>query len=546
MQLCPKCQKCYDDESILCSVDNSQLKHQRPGTQLVGNRYFIVRLLGCGGAGAVYEAIDLVLNRFCALKLQRLDRKDLDISGHLRFRREALVACQIDHRNIVKVFDLGTNPVTVENKGQAYTIEEHFVAMELLNGETLQKFLARNRKLEPGDALLITRQAAQGLAELHRREIVHRDVKPANLMLTLDRRRRLVVKTIDLGTVKLRGPNTVPDYSNLTIGFIGSPKYASPEVCNNQQVDSRADIYSLGLVLYEMIAGRPAFDQVEFSALVYKQAYDPPPPLTDVPEALVRLVNDAIEKDPKRRIKSAHEFIRRCRELERLKEFSNSGGERIISALRDAGYVPTPDGLELGLANEETKINISAFDPNLLVEATLSRPTNGNGNGNSNGGNAPVPPVESLNPPPTPALVPAPLQNSQTSEKARIALTCVFLLVLIVFSAIFLARRFVRSMSRPPETSVEQVTPPKSATFTGEIGEEAETTIDCNLRESSRAHSPKIGLVEKGSRVRILERRRNWRRIRVLQRGREQEDPQSEDEGWIDGNNLNAVGDRQA
>jgi len=495
MKLCPTCRTCFGDSKLVCPTDNSQLKHQRPGSQLIGNRYFVERLLGSGAAGAVYYARDLVLNRYCALKLERLDRKDRDPNGKLRLRREALVACQIDHRNIVKVYDFGTNPVTVEDERGQYTFEELFVAMELLHGETLQKFLARKGKLTPADALLIARQAAQALAELHAQGVVHRDMKPANLMLTIDRHGRLVLKAIDLGVVKLAGPNAVPDYENLTIGFIGSPKYASPEMCDKHDVDSRSDIYSLGLVLYEMAAGRPAFDDADFSVLLYKQTREAPPPLTGVPDELVRLVHDAIEKNPERRIQTAREFIRRCREIEKLDEFARNRGEKVITALREGGFAPAPANLDLGFADEETK---------------FAEPPNTNG-------------------------------NSRRGEGARIALTIFLLMLLIGASATLLVRRLEKSAPRQTDPPVQEDNQPKADEFAAKIGEQAETTTDCNLRKTFSARSTKVGLVKKGSRVQILEQHRNWRRIRIIQRVGETDDLESADEGWIDRTNLRAV-----
>ena len=504
MKICPTCRRCLGDKELLCPTDNSQLKHQRPGSPLIGNRYFIERLLGSGAAGAVYYARDLVLNRYCALKLERFDRKDRDPNGKLRLRREALVACQIDHRNIVKVYDFGTNAVTVEDERGPYTFEELFVAMELLHGETLQKFLARNGKLSPADAVLIARQAAQALAELHDQGVVHRDMKPANLMLTIDRQARFVLKAIDLGAVKLAGPNAIPDQENLTTGFIGSPKYASPEMCNKHEVDSRSDIYSLGLILYEMVAGRPAFDAAEFSVLLYKQAREAPAPLNGVPDELVRLINDAIEKNPDRRIQTAREFIQRCRELEKIDEFAGNRGENVIAALREGGFAPAPANLDLGFADEETKFAEPANN-------TTSDP----------GPRDPVPP------PPRPG------------EGARVALTIFLLMALIGGSAILLLQR--SETSTQGQTEPAQDDSESKPEFGGEIGEEAETTTDCNLRKTFSARSTKVGLVKKGSRVRILDQHRNWRRIRIIQRAGETDDLKSEDEGWIDGTNLRAV-----
>jgi len=611
MKLCPTCRVCFGDDTFVCPTDNSNLKHQRPGTQQIANRYFIQRLLGSGGTGAVYLAKDVVLNRSCALKLERLDQRDRDPMGKLRLRREALIACQIDHRHIVKVYDFGTNPVTVEDERGAYTFEEIFIAMQFLHGETLHRFLARNGRLAPGDALIVARQAAQALAELHARGLVHRDIKPSNLMLTIDPRGKLVVKVIDLGAVKLDDPNTVPDYENLTTGFIGSPKYASPEMCNQHVVDARSDLYSLGLVLYEMVAGRPAFDDAEFSDLLYKQAREAPPPLLDAPKGLVQLINDTIEKNPERRIQSARDFIRRCRELERVDESSRTAGARVIAALRESGYGPAPTNLDLGFADEETKFAepannsvsgriwpISLPDQARdLVEGTVTRlGVSGISVSLSNGTSGvilwqdlkpensedfvvtlrpgqpirarvkehgaanrveltspvtfvadeslpPVAPPDPSSPGPLPGagLSPPPNGNSRVSENVRIALTVFMLLVLIGASAVLLGRRFLKSTARQADSPVPEVRDSKPVDFTAGIGDQAETTTDCNLRATFSAGSAKVGLVKKGSRVQILDQYRNWRRVRILRRAGIPDSPKSEDEGWIDGTNLRAV-----
>jgi serine/threonine protein kinase len=607
MQLCPTCRCCYGDEVPFCSSDHSKLTHQRPGTQLISGRYFLERLIGSGGMGEVYQARHLDLNRPCAVKLERLDREDLDPNGKVRLRREALVSCQMDHRNVVRIYDSGTNIVTVADESGSHASEELFIAMELLHGETVQKYLARKGRITPGDAVLIARQTAQGLAELHAQRVIHRDLKPANLMLTLDRHGRLVVKIIDFGAVKLAGPQTAADYINLTgTLFIGSALYASPEMCKGLTLDPRSDLYSLGLVLYEMLAGRSAFDRAEFPVLIYNQAFNAPPQLTGLPRGLLRLVNDAIQKDPARRIQTADEFVARCRELERAKRFFIDGGARIINALRENGCVPPPDNLDLALSDdEETRVaprapntgSNTGIEP-VLVEGTVSSLDDSGivvtlndgaqaiiywqellpdddedvvvsvragqrirarikGNGNGDGRlhlSAPIKSGAPDSPPPNPTPPPAPLtppavkapdqvrvEVSRISERARVGLASFFLTALVISSLILIGGRFLRSLPEATNPAAVPANQPAPLKFTGEIGEEAETTIDCNLRESSSARSPKVGLAEKGSRIRILDERRNWRRIVVLQHGRDKEDPDSEDEGWIDGNNLKAV-----
>jgi hypothetical protein len=142
---------------------------------------------------------------------------------------------------------------------------------------------------------------------------------------------------------------------------------------------------------------------------------------------------------------------------------------------------------------------------------------------------------------PDPGLSPAPSNNSRLSENGRIALTLFMLAALIATSVFLLGRRFLRLTAQQTDSPVLEVSDSKPAEFTGQVGEQAETKTDCNLRETFSARSAKVGLVKKGSRVQILDQYRNWRRVRILWRAGVTDDPQPEDEGWIDGTNLRAV-----
>lgn len=228
MQLCPTCERCYEDQDLSCLIpDHAPLVHQRAGTRIINERYRLDKLLGAGGNGAVYQGTHLQLNRPCAIKLQRLGHKGLDPNGRMRLRREALVACQLDHPNVVRIYDFGTNVVTIHKQKHTRTEDELFIAMELLQGRTLEWYLKRHRLLSPEDAVLIARQTAQGLGELHGKGVIHRDLKPANVMLTIDRHSELVVKIIDLGAVKLVDPLALPDDINLT-GTSLSVRHSTP------------------------------------------------------------------------------------------------------------------------------------------------------------------------------------------------------------------------------------------------------------------------------------------------------------------------------
>src|SRR5687768_13811721 len=203
MKLCPTCFSCYDDQEVSCVSGHGSLVLQRAGTRLIKQKYWLVRLLGRGATGAVYEATHIDLKRPCAIKLLRSDFDVADPYGKLRLRREALTACSFRHPNLVRIDDFGCNEVSVHGSSEACSFEELFIVMELLEGESLKDYLRRQRKLSPQDAVLIARQVLQGLMEIHDQGVVHRDLKPANLMLTQDRQGNLVVKIVDFGSVKI-------------------------------------------------------------------------------------------------------------------------------------------------------------------------------------------------------------------------------------------------------------------------------------------------------------------------------------------------------
>lgn len=589
MQLCPTCERCYEDQDLSClTPDHAPLVHQRAGTRIINERYRLDKLLGAGGNGAVYQGTHLQLNRPCAIKLQRLGHKGLDPNGRMRLRREALVACQLDHPNVVRIYDFGTNVVTIHKQNHTCTEDELFIAMELLQGRTLEWYLKRHSSLRPEDAVLIARQIAQGLGELHGKGIIHRDLKPANVMLTIDRHGELVVKIIDLGAVKLVDPLALPDDINLTgTLFIGSSLYASPEMCRADPLDTRSDLYSLGLVVYEMLAGHRAFESSLFPILVYKHAFEEPPPLTGIPEQLLRLVADAMKKDPSRRLQSATEFIERCADFERLSGLDCHNSIGIVTALQDGESESAVATVSTYHDDEETRLATRAVEGTVLsLDATGIRVNLENGikaiipwgelhaeanekmvsplkpgqriraavkpNGNGNGLLHLSPPFAILPPaqtqkkpppkkqyvPPVKKVVPPRLQKFATQERARVAIAIIFLVAFAILSMVAIAGWVMRSRPSPNNPPPVVSNDPPAETYVPQVGDEAETITDVNIREKHSARSRKVGLAEKGSRVRVLEAHRNWRRIQVLEHGREKTGEDSEDQGWIDADNL--------
>ena len=252
------------------------------------SHYRIIRQLGAGGMGVVYEAVDTKLDRTVALKfLPPESTRDPDAKA--RFIHEAKAASTLDHPNVCTVFEIDET-----NDGQL------FLAMACYEGETLKERIARG-PLPIGDALDITRQVSEGLAKAHDSEIVHRDIKPANIFLTSDG----LVKILDFGLAKLAG-QTLLTREGTTLGTAG---YLSPEQAAGGATDQRTDLWSLGVVLYEMVTGRLPFQGDHEQAMIYSILNLDPEPATGlrtgVSMELERLINRCFEKDPEARYQTA-------------------------------------------------------------------------------------------------------------------------------------------------------------------------------------------------------------------------------------------------
>src|SRR5579885_1365437 len=214
------------------------------GLTLSGGKYLLERRLGAGGAGSVYLSLDQDIKERVAIKiLKELDEKKLE-----RFRREAKATRKLEHPNVLRVFDFGC-----EN-GVAY------IVMEYLDGEPLSKILKRESPLQMERSLALIKQACRALSHAHDRKILHRDVKPGNMVIMKSSDGTELLKIVDFGISKILDDQSDDmNQPNLTTtGHVfGSPAYMSPEQTRGAQVDNRSDIYSLGCVLYECLTGTP-------------------------------------------------------------------------------------------------------------------------------------------------------------------------------------------------------------------------------------------------------------------------------------------------
>src|SRR5215210_6680202 len=259
---------------------------------LLAERYEVGPLLGRGGMAEVYLGTDRVLERPVAIKVLggwlASDERFVE-----RFRREALAAARLAHPHLVAVYDAGSEE------------DLHYMVMEYVPGATLGDVLEQEGRLDPRRAVGIARDVASALEVAHRAGIVHRDVKPANVMLAPDGR----TKVMDLGIARTLDGESL----TRTTSVLGSPNYLSPEQARGERVDARSDIYSLGCVLYEMLCGRPPFDAESPVAVAYKHVHEMPPApsalVPTVPVSLDAVTLRAMAKDPDDRFASAEGFV---------------------------------------------------------------------------------------------------------------------------------------------------------------------------------------------------------------------------------------------
>ena len=259
--------------------------------QIIKDRYEIVEILGEGGMAFVYKARDKQLQRDVAIKTLKPNyvnqEKFVD-----RFRREAQTAANLNHPNIVQIFDWGIE-------------DEPYFVMEYIEGNTLTSIISGNRTVGLNDILYIGSQVANGLKEAHKRGLVHRDIKPGNIMITPDGK----VKVTDFGIVSLQ--NEESDITK-TGAVLGTASYISPEQAQGKPVSFESDLYSLGTVLYELIAGKPPFMGDSPIATATKHLTDKPEKLSnyrkDIPRVLENAILKLLEKKPSDRFKSAEDL----------------------------------------------------------------------------------------------------------------------------------------------------------------------------------------------------------------------------------------------
>lgn len=311
--------------------------------KILGNRYEIIEKIGGGGMSLVYKAKCRVLNRYVAIKILR-DELTSDPDFVEKFKQESLSAASLTHPNIVNIYDTG--------------IEEdiYYIVMEYVKGETLKKYINRKGRLSEQETIKISRQVAEALKHAHTNNIVHRDIKPHNILITEEG----IAKVTDFGIARAATSSTINNTSNV----IGSVHYFSPEQARGGYVDEKSDIYSLGIVMYEMITGVVPFDADNHISVAMKQIQEKPVPPSkkvknlQISKGFEDIIMKSLEKHQSFRFQNVEELIKKIDSLNGFNETEENDAEIIDSPTMVIPAINTE------LNDNDNVINIDIVDEN--------------------------------------------------------------------------------------------------------------------------------------------------------------------------------------
>jgi serine/threonine protein kinase/formylglycine-generating enzyme required for sulfatase activity len=339
MKECQVCRRCYSDDLNNCPDDGDKLMVSLRGSPTIEGRYQLERRLGEGGMGIVYKARHSYLKTTHAIKVILPDLVGHDPMFSTRFRQEAMIAAAIRHPNIVLVTDFGIAQDILP-----------FLVMEFIKGRSLQEIFVQRGSLPAEIAIQIVTAIAAGVGAAHRQGFIHRDLKPLNIMLQDDKPISEAIKILDFGLAKMRTGEMLGSFVQAkTTGLVGSPFYMAPEQWSDDEIDSRADIYSLGIILYQMLAGEVPFKGSSMPTIMRAHLMSEPPTFISlgvrVPEAVETVVRRALEKSPKDRFATVEDFVAGLRDAIVRTELTLRG-ENSLSQLETLTLGPAgrPDG----------------------------------------------------------------------------------------------------------------------------------------------------------------------------------------------------------
>ena len=311
--------------------------------KIIGNRYEILEEAGNGGMATVFKAKDHVLNRYVAVKVLK-DEYTTDSDFIKRFNTEAQSAAGLSHANIVSIYDVG-----YEEENNLY-----YIVMELVKGKTLKQIIKKDGVIPWKWAVNIAMQIASALEEAHKNGIVHRDIKPHNIIITEDG----VAKVTDFGIAKAVSNSTITAFGTT----IGSVHYFSPEQAKGSITDAKSDLYSLGVVMYEMLTGRVPFDaDTPVSVALKHMQEEPEEPIEineNIPNAINKIVVKAMKKDPGERYQSATEMLK-----DLAKALKDPDGDFVIIENKDGEYTRVMKAAKTDKINAGKKKSFFAEHP---------------------------------------------------------------------------------------------------------------------------------------------------------------------------------------
>lgn len=320
----------FDDVTV------QQEEHVQPSTELrrgtvLDGRYEITDYLGSGGMGAVYKAKQIDFDRFAAIKTLHA-RYTTDVSAVKRFQREARIISGLTHKNILAVYSFGGYEGLV------------YLAMEFVQGSSLGRLLAEKGKMTPEQAIPILMQICDGMEHAHKHEVLHRDLKPDNVMIVTSGLAGSVIKVVDFGLAKLMDG---PDGQRLTRTgeVVGDPRYMSPEQCRGETLDERSDVYSFGCLMYEVLTGKWPFDADDPVAILHKHIEQDPEPFAKrlgLPLAIEAITFTAMAKNARDRYESFSAIAKA------LQDFSTNPNIRVAAPMR-RGRGKRPSKLRLAV-----------------------------------------------------------------------------------------------------------------------------------------------------------------------------------------------------